>query len=41
MNSFDEIVLYTKVNFFNALPTVATPLLEECEDETHIPEMGT
>jgi hypothetical protein len=20
---------------------VATPLLEECEDDTHIPEMGT
>jgi hypothetical protein len=22
-------------------PTVATPLLEECEDDTHTPEMGT
>jgi len=21
--------------------SVATPLLEECEDDTHIPEMGT
>jgi hypothetical protein len=26
---------------FNSLQSVATPLLEECEDDTHIPEMGT
>ncbi len=28
------------VMFFE-LGNVATPLLEECEDDTHIPEMGT
>jgi hypothetical protein len=25
----------------NKLVSVATPFLEECEDDTHIPEMGT
>jgi hypothetical protein len=26
---------------FPKIPSVATPLLEECEDETHTPQMGT